>query len=146
MQSFCQPCVHCNFAHLFVHVIQRFVTQDYFIAGLTIYTSSTQFGQGIGPIFFTNIGCSGSESSLLECSRSVFGVTSCTHSQDIGVKCEGNDLKHQLSLIYALYGYLTLPHDTYMINSCCKKVGSLDPFWLFNVFRFYILAMQSSMT
>ena len=59
-------------------------------AGLTIYTSST-FGQGTGPIFFTNIGCSGTESRLLQCSRSVFGVTSCTHSRDVGVKCEGNE-------------------------------------------------------
>ena len=58
-------------------------------AGLTVYHSSTQFGQGTGPILFTNIGCSGTESTLLECSRSVFGVTSCTHSRDVGVKCEG---------------------------------------------------------
>ena len=57
--------------------------------GLTIYQSSTQFGQGTGPILFTNIGCSGTESSLLECSESVFGVTSCTHGRDVGVKCEG---------------------------------------------------------
>ena len=61
------------------------------VAGVTIYSSSTQFGRGTGPILFTNVGCSGTESSLLKCSRSVFGVTSCTHSQDVGVKCEGND-------------------------------------------------------
>ena len=68
------------------------------VAGVTVYSSSTQFGRGTGPILFTNIGCSGSESSLLECSRSVFGVTSCTHSGDVGVKCEGNNLKCQLIL------------------------------------------------
>ena len=65
------------------------------LTGPTIYHRSTQFGQGTGPIFFTNIGCSGTESSLLECSRSVFDVTSCTHSGDVGVKCEGNDLLEQ---------------------------------------------------
>ena len=58
--------------------------------GATVYSSSTQlFGESTGPILFTNIRCSGTESSLLECSRSVFGVTSCTHLRDVGVKCEG---------------------------------------------------------
>ena len=70
------------------------LTFSWYNAGLTIYHRSTQFGQGTGPIFFTNIGCSGTESSLLECSRSVFGVTLCTQSRDVGVKCEGN--KHKV--------------------------------------------------
>ena len=56
--------------------------------GVTVYSSSP-FGQGNGPIFFTDVGCSGSETSLLMCSRNVFGVTSCTHSRDVGLKCEG---------------------------------------------------------
>jgi len=60
----------------------------YSCAGVTVYSSS-QFGQGTGPIFFTDVGCTGSESSLLMCSRNVFGVTSCTHSRDVGLKCEG---------------------------------------------------------
>ena len=60
----------------------------YFCAGVTVYSSSP-FGQGTGPIFFTDVGCSGLETSLLTCSRNVFGVTSCTHSRDVGLKCEG---------------------------------------------------------
>ena len=60
--------------------------------GATVYSSSTQlFGESTGPILFTNIRCSGTESRLLECSRSGFGVTSCTHSRDVGVKCDGNE-------------------------------------------------------
>jgi len=60
----------------------------YSCAGVTIYSSSP-FGQGTGPIFYTDVGCLGSETSLLMCSRNVFGVTSCTHSRDVGLKCEG---------------------------------------------------------
>ena len=59
------------------------------LAGLTLYTSASTFGQGTGPILFTDLRCSGSEPSLLACRKNVFGVTSCTHSNDVGLKCEG---------------------------------------------------------
>ena len=59
------------------------------LAGLTVYTSAHTFGQGTGPILFTDLRCSGSEASLLACHKDVFGVTSCTHGGDVGLKCEG---------------------------------------------------------
>ena len=59
------------------------------ILGLTVYqTASTLFGQGSGPIFLANIRCSGSEMSLLDCPRTVFVGVECTHSRDVGVKCQ----------------------------------------------------------
>ena len=57
--------------------------------GATAYrTVSSTFGGGSGPVFLTNLGCQGSESSLLNCSRSVFVGSYCTHGRDVGVKCE----------------------------------------------------------
>ena len=63
------------------------------LAGSTVYSSASTFGEGTGPILFTDMQCSGSELSLLACHKSVFGVTSCTHSRDVGLKCEGNALQ-----------------------------------------------------
>ena len=57
--------------------------------GVVAYqTASSTFGQGSGPIFLTNIGCGGSEVSLLSCSNTVFVGSYCTHGRDVGVKCE----------------------------------------------------------
>ena len=42
------------------------------------------FGQGTGPVFLRNVGCTGTESSLLSCSHR---SGSCSHFQDAGVVC-----------------------------------------------------------
>ena len=51
--------------------------------------SSAHFGVGTGPIHLDNMGCSGSESSLLDCQRS--SSVSCFrgHIEDAGVRCQG---------------------------------------------------------
>jgi len=43
------------------------------------------FGQGTGLVLLNGVGCTGTESSLLNCSRS--GTLSCSHSKDAGVIC-----------------------------------------------------------
>ena len=44
------------------------------------------FGEGVGPIFGTEFGCSGSEAKLTDCSYSS-NVKGCTHNDDAGVIC-----------------------------------------------------------
>lgn len=46
------------------------------------------FGRGTGPIFIFRIGCSGAESSLLQCPWTHF-QSGCSHYNDAGVRCEG---------------------------------------------------------
>ena len=47
------------------------------------------FGKGSGPIFLSNLQCSGSEQRLLVCNRNTYSVRWCRHYEDAGVECEG---------------------------------------------------------
>ncbi|XP_038069984.1 deleted in malignant brain tumors 1 protein-like isoform X2 [Patiria miniata] len=47
--------------------------------------SSARFGQGSGDIFFNDVACTGSETSLLDCVKST--VNNCGHGEDAGVIC-----------------------------------------------------------
>ena len=51
--------------------------------------SNAHFGAGVGPIFFDDVGCSGSESGLVGCSRSSSVVSCYGHYEDAGVRCQG---------------------------------------------------------
>jgi len=50
--------------------------------------SNAAFGAGTGPIHFDNTECSGSEDSLINCSRSSFVRCNSGHSEDAGVRCQ----------------------------------------------------------
>lgn len=44
-------------------------------------------GSGKGPILLDEVGCSGSESSLFDCSHSGVGTHNCGHSEDVTIYC-----------------------------------------------------------
>ena len=58
---------------------------------------------GAGPVHFSNVGCTGSESNLINCSRSSFISCSGGHSWDAGVRCQG-------IYIYISYLYYVCRH------------------------------------
>jgi hypothetical protein len=42
---------------------------------------------GVGPIWLSGVGCSGSEEILMACPYRGWGIKDCRHSQDAGVEC-----------------------------------------------------------
>ena len=65
-----------------------------------------QFGMGSGPIYLEQLQCSDTDISLLECSTfEHVGLSTCDHSQDVGVRCTG---KYNLATSEN-FGYSLLP-------------------------------------
>ena len=47
------------------------------------------FGRGRGPILLDNVGCTGLEAFILECSHMGIGEHDCDHYEDASVSCQG---------------------------------------------------------
>ncbi|XP_065121920.2 scavenger receptor cysteine-rich domain-containing protein DMBT1-like [Paramisgurnus dabryanus] len=45
------------------------------------------FGQGSGPVWLGDVGCSGNEPTVTNCSSNALGTSTCSHGQDAGVIC-----------------------------------------------------------
>ena len=52
-----------------------------------LYGYQHNFGRGTGPVYLYGVGCSGTESSLLNCSHSGIRFNWCPHYYDAGVVC-----------------------------------------------------------
>ena len=49
----------------------------------------TNFRPGSGEIWLDDLGCTGNESNLFDCTHSPFGKHYCSHSEDVWVVCDG---------------------------------------------------------
>ncbi|XP_038048478.1 deleted in malignant brain tumors 1 protein-like isoform X2 [Patiria miniata] len=54
-------------------------------------TQNARFGPGTGHIYLDDVGCSGNEDTLIECSHLAIGIHNCMHSEDAGVICQAQD-------------------------------------------------------
>ena len=52
-----------------------------------VYTDS-HFGDGDGPIVYSNLDCEGYEDNLNECDKSKYGNFSCSRKKVVGIKCQ----------------------------------------------------------
>ena len=61
--------------------------KQFLLSLVSIAISRAGFGRGTGPIFLDNVGCTGTESSLLSCSHRGVSIHYCGHHEDAGVVC-----------------------------------------------------------
>ena len=76
--------------------------------GTSVAYSNAYFGQSVSPILLTGLSCTGNETSLVSCPRSLtpIGYTGCVHSQDAGVSCSS------IGLWFLRLWYTSLYHET----------------------------------
>ena len=73
--------------------VNRFI--HVYAIGALIYRNA-YFGQGSGPILFSDVSCNGNVSSLDQCGSST--PYSSSHSTDVGVKCLERGIIHVSSI------------------------------------------------
>ena len=57
-----------------------------------IARSRAFFGQGSGDILLDNVGCTGNETRLIDCTNNGIGVHNCVHAEDAGVTCLSREI------------------------------------------------------
>ena len=92
-----EPCMACY--ELYHCSSITVVLLSCWIPGAVVYTYN-YFGRGSGGIFLDDVGCGGTESTLLSCNNSGVGVHNCHHSDDAGVRCLGKRLCLHISSLY----------------------------------------------
>ena len=50
--------------------------------------SRAHYGEGTGNIWLDDVGCSGFENSILNCTHKRIGAHNCDHGEDAGVECK----------------------------------------------------------
>ena len=92
------PILSCVNGYKLVGTLEHYITNCYFFYTLVIAingaTDQASFGQGNGPVFLSNVGCTGNESSLLNCSNQGIGVVYCLDFNDVGVICPSGTCKY----------------------------------------------------
>lgn len=64
------------------------------------------YEEGRGLILLDEVQCRGTEANLLTCTHSVWGQHDCSHSEDVGVRCErGGDTNEILGLLPSIGKY-----------------------------------------
>ena len=53
--------------------------------------TQASFSEGTGRVWLGNVQCTGNERALIDCTANSSGVNSCTHAQDVGVRCQPGD-------------------------------------------------------
>ncbi|XP_077862611.1 lysyl oxidase homolog 3A-like [Saccoglossus kowalevskii] len=66
------------------------ICKDLGFAGAESFYYGGHFNPGTGRIWLDSLRCDGNESSIKECSHAPWGVTDCSHDEDVGVRCKSS--------------------------------------------------------
>ena len=70
------------------HIVSTDSSFGFCYSGSVAYANA-RFGQGTGPVVLNNVVCTGTETTLLDCSSDgLFNIGSCSHADDAGVQCQ----------------------------------------------------------
>jgi len=79
---------HISLKHLVTFTtVVRYAQFVMFCCRLVGYTVRNTFGRVSGQIWLDEVRCSGSESSLGECTHAEWGVHDCIHWEDVAIYC-----------------------------------------------------------
>ena len=70
----------------------RVVCRQLGFLGAVSAPTDARFGAGRGPIWLDDVGCFGSEISIVNCKHRGWGVENCGHSEDASVICSSKPL------------------------------------------------------
>ena len=59
--------------------------------GPTSINNSSMFGEGDGPVVYSNVVCHGWESNIVECSKDLYGEFECPNTNVAGVICRDGE-------------------------------------------------------
>lgn len=79
-------CKQLNFATISNALLAIAVVTITCVAGSVAFTDSL-FGNGNGPLVYSNVACSGSETSITQCSKTTYPDFTCSKNKAAGVKC-----------------------------------------------------------
>ena len=84
------------------------------------------YGEGSGPIWRKELNCTGDELTVEDCSHNGWGIESCSHGEDAGVKCiNGNVYTCMYACTYVLQCTL---HVVRLVNGSTEYEGRVEVF------------------
>ncbi len=69
------------------------------------YSEALRYGtvpsanRGTGPIWMDNVNCNGTEESLDDCSFPGFGISDCSHYEDVYIVCNSECVRRKLGIV-----------------------------------------------